>query len=77
MFLASDERLKINPVEKAELANGIKLYSWEWTEEAKELGWGDTPTIGVLAQQVQKVKPDNVYQDKKGYLRVDYRGIEQ
>ena len=77
LFLASDERLKINPVEKAELANGVKLYSWEWTEEAKELGWGDTPTIGVLAQQVQKVKPDSVYQDEKGYLRVDYRGIEQ
>jgi len=73
----SDERLKLNPVEKAELSNGVKIYQWEWSEEAVELGWGDTPTIGVMAQQVLQVKPDNVYKDENGYLRVDYRGIEQ
>jgi len=73
----SDNRMKQNVVEKAELSNGVKLYSWDWTDEAKELGWGDTPTMGVLAQQVQKIKPENVYQDQNGHLRVDYRGIEQ
>jgi hypothetical protein len=73
----SDNRLKQNVVEKAELSNGVKLYSWDWTDEAKELGLGDTPTMGVLAQQVQKIKPESVYQDQNGHLRVDYRGIEQ
>lgn len=77
LFLASDERLKVNPVEKAELSNGVKIYQWEWSEEAVDLGWGDTPTIGVMAQQVMTVKPENVYKDEQGYLRVDYRGIEQ
>ena len=73
----SDNRMKKNITEKAELSNGVKLYSWEWTDEAIEKGWGDTPTIGVVAQQVQQVKPENVYMDKSGDLRVDYRGIEQ
>jgi hypothetical protein len=73
----SDNRMKKNVTEKAELSNGIKLYSWDWTDEAIEKGWGETPTIGVVAQQVQQVKPENVYMDKSGDLRVDYRGIEQ
>ncbi len=73
----SDNRMKKNVTEKAELSNGIKLYSWDWTDEAIEKGWGETPTIGVIAQQVQQVKPENVYMDKVGDLRVDYRGIEQ
>ena len=73
----SDSRMKKNVVEKAELSNGVKLYSWDWTDEAIEKGWGDTPTTGVVAQQVQKIKPENVYKDDAGDLRVDYRGIEQ
>ena len=73
----SDERLKVNPIEKAELANGVNIYQWEWSKEAEEMGWGDTPTIGVMAQQVLTVKPENVYKDGNGHLRVDYRGIEQ
>jgi len=73
----SDSRMKKNVVEKAELSNGVKLYSWDWTDEAIEKGWGNTPTTGVVAQQVQKIKPENVYMDKAGDLRVDYRGIEQ
>jgi len=73
----SDSRMKKNVTEKTELSNGVKIYSWDWTDEAIEKGWGETPTIGVIAQQVQQVKPENVYMDKVGDLRVDYRGIEQ
>jgi len=32
----SDNRMKKNVTEKAELSNGIKLYSWDWTDEAIE-----------------------------------------
>ena len=73
----SDSRMKKTVTEKTELSNGVKIYSWDWTDEAIEKGWGETPTIGVIAQQVQQVKPENVYMDKVGDLRVDYRGIEQ
>jgi len=77
MIMTSDSRMKKNVVEKAELANGVKLYSWEWADAAKARGWDKGPTTGVIAQQVMQVKPESVYADKEGYLKVDYRGIEQ
>ena len=77
MIMTSDSRMKKNVVEKAELANGVKLYSWEWSDAAKARGWDKGPTTGVIAQQVMQVKPESVYADKEGYLKVDYRGIEQ
>ena len=77
LFMASDQRMKTNIVEKGELDNGVKIYQWEWTDEAKRNGLGNDPTIGVVAQQVLTIKPENVYEDDMGNLKVDYRGIEQ
>jgi hypothetical protein len=77
IYMASDQRMKTNIVEKAELDNGVKIYQWEWTDEAKRNGLGNDPTIGVVAQQVMTIKPENVYEDDMGNLKVDYRGIEQ
>ena len=77
IYMASDQRMKTNIVEKGELDNGVKIYQWEWTEEAKRNGLGNDPTIGVIAQQVMTIKPENVYEDDMGNLKVDYRGIEQ
>ena len=67
----SDIRLKDNIAKVGELDSGINLYTWEWNEEGKRLA-GDTPTFGVLAQEVQKVTPEAVIRGNHGYLMVDY-----
>ena len=71
MFAMSDERLKenIKPIGKSE--NGHNLYTWDWNDKAKELGV-NTPTIGVLAQEVKKYMPEAVIEDENGYYRVNY-----
>jgi hypothetical protein len=67
----SDERLKenIKPIGKSE--NGHNLYTWDWNNKAKELGV-NTPTIGVLAQEVMKYMPEAVIEDENGYYKVNY-----
>ena len=72
----SDERLKEDVVEFATLSNGIKIYRWKWSEEAKELV-GDQPAFGVIAQEVQEIMPDAVTEGPDGYLRVNYGMIVQ
>ena len=42
------------------------------TEEAIELGAGDLPKYGVLAQEVKTQKPEAVTTHGSGYLMVDY-----
>ena len=51
---------------------GHNIYTWNWKDEAKEMGWGNFPTIGVLAQEVKKYMPEAVIEDEKGYYRVNY-----
>jgi hypothetical protein len=67
----SDVSLKTNIEPVGKLPNGIKLYTWDWTEKGKELA-GDTPTYGVLAQEVQQIIPEAVTRGEHGYLTVDY-----
>ena len=71
MYFLSDERLKenIKPIGKSE--NGHNLYTWDWNDKAKELGV-NTPTIGVLAQEVMKYMPEAVIEDENGYYKVNY-----
>ena len=68
----SDEKLKTNIKKIRKLKNGVNLYKWEWTEEAKKLGIGNNPTRGVLAQEVIKTHPQAVQLNPNGYLSVDY-----
>jgi hypothetical protein len=60
----SDERLKesIEPV--GELYDGTNVYRYRYKGD-------DTPRIGVLAQEVEKTRPDAV-SEHGGYLAVDY-----
>lgn len=67
----SDVSLKTNIEPVGKLPNGINLYTWDWTEKGKELA-GDTPTYGVLAQEVQQIIPEAVTRGEHGYLTVDY-----
>lgn len=67
----SDVRLKENITKVGSLDSGINLYTWNWNEEGKRLA-GDTPTVGVLAQEVQQVMPEAVNRGDHGYLTVNY-----
>ena len=51
--------------------NGIQFYSWDWSDKAKELGV-TSPTLGVIAQEIQETYPDAVREADDGYLMVDY-----
>lgn len=69
--LFSDERLKENVQKIGESKNGHNLYIWNWNDKAKELGI-ESPTIGVIAQEVMKYMPEAVFKDASGYYKVNY-----
>jgi len=67
----SDIRLK-KDIEFSHKEGNYNVYTWEWTEEARELGAGDLPQYGVLAQEIKVQKPEAVMTHGSGYLMVDY-----
>lgn len=70
LAIFSDERLKENltPVGKAD--NGLTIYIGNYTEES---GLDDgKPHLFLIAQEVQKIRPDAVVETESGYLAVDY-----
>lgn len=68
----SDARLKDN-VKPAGERNGHKWYTWNWNQEAAELGLIG-PDEGVMAHEIMDSSPEAV--TKHGdYLIVDYRAI--
>lgn len=69
--LKSDIRLKTEIKRVGKLPNGIPVYHWEWTKEAKEIV-KDQPSFGVLAQEVLDFMPDAVTIGTDGYYQVDY-----
>ena len=70
-YLKSDIRLKTEIKRVGKLPNGIPVYRWEWTKEAKEIV-DDQPAFGVLAQEVLDFMPDAVTLGTDGYYEVDY-----
>ena len=70
-FIPSDIALKTNVQLQGQLPNGINLYTWDWTEEGKELS-RNAPSYGVIAQEVQEIMPEAVVRGDHGYLTVDY-----
>jgi len=70
-FIPSDMALKTNVQLQGQLPNGINLYTWDWTEEGKELS-NNAPSYGVIAQEVQEIIPEAVVRGDHGYLTVDY-----
>jgi len=68
---ASDVRLKEN-IQPYDTLNGVHFYTWDWNDTANEIGSDKYPTMGVIAQEVQKTHPDTVIEGPEGYLMVNY-----
>jgi len=64
----SDIQLKHDVVRIGAVADGIGLYRFQYN-------WSDQVYVGVIAQEVQAVRPDAVVRGREGYLRVDYDRI--
>ena len=74
-FLAkSDIRLKTDIKFVTKLKNGINVYRWRWNKRGAELT-NRVFGFGVIAQEIQKIKPGSVTTGKDGYLMVNYAGI--
>ena len=61
----SDIRLKHDTVLLGHLDNGLGFYRFRYNDS-------DKIYVGVMAQEVQRVRPDTVSQDRDGMLRVRY-----
>jgi|TARA_R100000084_G_scaffold52386_2_gene21868 hypothetical protein len=73
MMMMSDERLKDN-IKLISKEKGYNIYSWTWNKVAKKLGI-NSPTTGVLAQEVMKINPDAVSVNDNGYYMVNYGAL--
>ncbi len=63
--ILSDVRLKHDIVLLKRLDNGIGLYRFRYN-------WSDRLYVGVMAQEVEAIRPDAVTRGADGYLRVTY-----
>lgn len=63
--LFSDSRLKKNIKRVGTLMSGIPVYSFNYI-------WGGAQKIGVMAQDVLKIKPEAVSLDNSGFYKVNY-----
>ena len=70
---ASDERLKDN-IKLIGNEKGYNIYTWTWNKIAKKLGV-NSPTKGVIAQEVMKTNPDAVALHDSGYYMVNYGAL--
>lgn len=64
-YWPSDARLKTDIKEVGTAHNGMPLYSYRYKGS-------NIPQVGVMAQDVAKVKPDAVVKTPSGFLAVDY-----
>ena len=60
--------LKHDIVLLSHLDNGLNVYRFSYNGSTK-------PYVGVIAQEVQQVRPDAVERDSDGYLRVHYKKL--
>lgn len=71
----SDASMKKNVKKKGKTKDGVTKYDWEWNEKGKSKGMKGKAS-GVLAQQVEKEKPNTTKKDiKSGALTVDYDAL--
>ncbi len=72
----SDIRLKENVMKVGDVQPGVGWYTWDWNDTAKAMGI-DTPTEGVIAQELKEVDPSAVIMGEDGYYSVDYSKVNR
>jgi len=70
-IMASDIRMKENIIPMGSLPNGLPFYQFEYKPEFKDIA-GHGVHIGVMAQEVEMVKPEAVITNADGYKMVNY-----
>jgi len=65
----SDKRLKKNIKYKSKSKSGLNIYEFEYN-------WSPQKYIGVMAQEVKKVKPSAVSENIFGHMMVDYSQLD-
>jgi len=65
----SDRRLKKNIKYKSKSKSGLNVYEFEYN-------WSPQKYIGVMAQEVKKVKPSAVSENIFGHMMVDYSQLD-
>lgn len=73
-FGTSDARLKEN-IRSLGQVGDFNLYEWDWNEEGVAAGAAVEPTYGVIAQEVEQIRPEYVVMGDDGYRRVNYGAI--
>ena len=68
---STDNRLISEVKTRMVLENGLVVHIWKWNEKANELGMGELPPAGLIAQDVELMYPEAVIKDENGYLVVD------
>ena len=66
---ASDKRLKKNIKYKSKSKSGLNVYEFEYN-------WSPQKYIGVMAQEIKKVKPSAVSENIFGHMMVDYSQLD-
>lgn len=74
-LFASDPRLKENITPIGDIA-GIPFYTWDWNDKGLEIADPSQPTVGVMANELQRTHPHLVERGADGYLRVDYAALD-
>jgi len=72
--MLSDMRLKDNITDTGKRYKGLKIYTWNWKKWVSDT-IKKNPTIGFIAQEVQKVKPEAIKVTPDGYLSINYSMI--
>jgi hypothetical protein len=66
-------KANIKPIENALQVNALQGISYDWNKEKfPEKEFNDRHQIGISAQELEKVYPEMVFTDDKGYKTVDY-----
>jgi hypothetical protein len=69
--LFSDRNLKDN-IKRIGTLGDFNWYEWTWNKFAEMVGADKEPNYGVIAQEVEKLRPDAVSKGPMGYRRVNY-----
>jgi hypothetical protein len=70
-IMASDIRMKENIIPMGSLPNGLPFYQFEYKTEFKDIA-GHGQFVGVMAQEVEMVRPEAVLTTSEGYKMVNY-----